>query len=61
MIPGCGMDVRRHMLIEGLFDELPPVGAEWADEQRQAWIEALLAAFNVLYTRAAIKARETTK
>jgi hypothetical protein len=54
---------KNHMLIQGLFGELPPVGAEWSDEEREEWIAAVRAALRLLYsnrgdgTRATLPAR----
>jgi len=41
-----------HLAIIGLLEELPPVGSVWPDDARRAWVEAVLAAFAVLYERA---------
>jgi Family of unknown function (DUF5343) len=40
-----------HLVMRGLLQTLPPVGTEWADEQRKEWMDAVSAAFNLIYKR----------
>ncbi len=37
------------LVIRGLLQELPPVGSEWPQERQVAWLDAVAAAFKVLY------------
>lgn len=40
-----------HLVIRGLLQTLPPVGAEFPDVKRKEWADAVLAAFNLIYVR----------
>lgn len=40
-----------HLLIMGLLDELPLLGADFPEERRVAWLEAVAAALSVLYPK----------
>lgn len=46
--PVAGSD---HMIIRGLLQTLPPVGAAFSDTQREEWTNTVLAAFNLIYVR----------
>ena len=39
--------------VQGLIQALPTVGTTWSDAKRRAWVEAALAAFNMIYERPA--------
>jgi hypothetical protein len=39
--------------VQGLIQVLPPIGTTWRDAKRRAWLEAALAAFNMIYERPA--------
>jgi hypothetical protein len=39
-----------HPFIQGLLRELPPIGTAWPKAERQAWLDAQAAAFNLLYS-----------
>lgn len=41
--------VQHHPLIEGLFQELPPVGSEFSEPQQADWLELAKVAFRVIY------------
>lgn len=40
-----------HLMIRGLLQTLPPVGATFTDKQRKEWADAAVAAFNLIYVR----------
>jgi hypothetical protein len=40
---------RRHPLIEGLLEELPPPKSEWSTEDRKKWLEMASSVFAVIY------------
>jgi hypothetical protein len=40
---------RKHPLIEGLLQELPPSKSEWTTEDRKKWLEMASTIFNVIY------------
>jgi hypothetical protein len=40
---------RKHPLIEGLLQELPPSKSEWTSEERKKWLEMASTIFNVIY------------
>lgn len=42
----------QHPFVSGLLQSLPPVGSVWNDQKRQDWVNAALAAFNIIYERA---------
>lgn len=42
-------DDRKHPLIEGLLQELPPSKSEWSTEDRKKWLEMASTIFNVIY------------
>jgi hypothetical protein len=42
-------DERKHPLIEGLLQELPPSKSEWSTEDRKKWLEMASTIFNVIY------------
>jgi hypothetical protein len=42
-------DDRKHPLIEGLLQELPPSKSEWTTEDRKKWLEMASTIFNVIY------------
>jgi len=44
-----GNQDRRHPLIEGLLQELPPPQSEWTTEDRKKWLEMASTIFNVIY------------
>lgn len=53
---GQGSNSGRHegvkpILIEGLFQRLPADGAEWPEEERQAWMDAAQSIFNLVYKK----------
>lgn len=48
--PG-GVAAQDHLMIRGLLQTLPPVGAVFSDEQRKEWAAAAVAAFNLIYVR----------
>jgi len=39
------------LAIRGLLQTLPPVGSVFPDEKRREWAEAIVAVFNMIYTR----------
>jgi hypothetical protein len=41
--------IEHHPLIQGLFQELPPVGSEFTDEQQADWLELAKITFRVIY------------
>jgi hypothetical protein len=40
---------RRHPLIEGLLEELPPPKSEWSTEERKKWLQMASSVFDVIY------------
>jgi hypothetical protein len=51
--------VSRHPLIVGLIQAMPQEGAEWSFEDRDKWLKAAAAIFDLVYTEPVISAGET--
>jgi hypothetical protein len=53
---GIGNPPKRHPAIEGLLDELPPRGVEWADTDLDDWVTTFKGVLRVIYK---IRAKRT--